>query len=373
MDRERPTVADPVLPAARPGVAAMDGYHSPQVGVDVRLNTNESPVPPPAAFTEAVAAAVAEQAWHRYPDRGARALRSALADAHGVRPGQVFAANGSNEVLQSLFLAYGGPGRAAAIFEPTYAMYAQIAGITGTAVVRGGRDADHRLVRDDVLGLVDAERPDLVFLCSPNNPTGTVDPLDLVSDVVEAAAGYGGLVVVDEAYGQFAEASAASLLADDRPMVVSRTFSKTWAMAGVRLGHLLAPEWCVAELEKVVLPYHLDSLKQAVGVLALVHAEAMADRVATLVAERDRLAAALADMAVTIWPSQANFVLFRPESRTGSDVWQALLDRSVLVRDFTAMPGVEGCLRVTVGTRHENDRFLDALREVLDHPSTEGD
>ena len=365
---------DPVLPTARPGVAAMEGYHSPQVDVDVRLNTNESPIPPPAAFTEAVAAAVADQPWHRYPDRGAVALRRALADGHGVDPGGVFAANGSNEVLQSLFLAYGGHGRSAAIFEPTYAMYAQIAGTTGTRVVRGTRGDDHRLDLGGVLALVDAERPDLVFLCSPNNPTGTVDPLDLVAEVVDAAAGYGGLVVVDEAYGQFAEASAATLLADDRPLVVSRTFSKTWAMAGVRLGYLLAPAWCVAELEKVALPYHLDSLKQAVGVLALGHADAMADRVATLVAERERLAAALADMAVTAWPSQANFVLFRPEARPGSEVWQALLDRSVLVRDFTTMPGVEGCLRVTVGTRRENDRFLDALREALDeNPSTEGD
>ena len=366
-------MVDPVLPAARPGVAAMEGYHSPQVEVAVRLNTNESPVPPPAAFTKAVAAVVGDQAWHRYPDRGATSLRAALAEGYGVEPGQVFAANGSNEVLQSLCLAYGGHGRSAAIFEPTYAMYAQIAGTTGTRVVRGGRDADHRLVRDGVLGLLAAERPDLVFLCSPNNPTGTVDPLELVVDVVEAAAGYGGMVVVDEAYGQFAEASAASQLADDRPLVVSRTFSKTWAMAGVRLGYLLAPRWCVSELEKVVLPYHLDSLKQAVGILALGHADAMADRVATLVAERERLATALADLPVTTWSSQANFLLFRPESRPGRVVWQALLDRSVLIRDFTTMPGIEGCLRVTVGTRTENDRFLDALREALENPSTEGD
>ena len=369
-----------VRPTAREGVVAMEGYHSPQMDVEVRLNTNESPVPPPEAFRVAAAAAVADVPWHRYPDRPATALRAALADAHGVDPAQVFAANGSNEVLQSLQLAYGGPGRSVAVFEPTYAMYAQIARTTGTGVIRGRRDADHRLVRDDVLALVADEQPTLVFLCSPNNPTGTVDPAGLVADVVDAAAGYGGLVVVDEAYGQFASTSTVDLLAEDRPLAVSRTFSKTWAMAGARLGFLVAPTWCVAELEKVALPYHLDALKQIVGVLALQHGAAMDDRVADLVGERGRVAAALADLRVTVWPSEANFILFRPEARSGGDVWRSLVDRSVLVRDFTAMAGIEGCLRVTIGTADENDRFLEALDQILawplgevsEEPATEG-
>ena len=365
-----------VRPVAREGVVAMEGYHSPQMDVDVRLNTNESPVAPPEAFRTAVADMVADVSWNRYPDRPATALRTALADAHGVAPEQVFAANGSNEVLQSLQLAYGGPGRCAAVFEPTYAMYAQIARTTGTGVLRGSRDVDHRLVADDVLSLVADQQPALVFLCSPNNPTGTVDPVELVTAVVDVAAGYGGLVVVDEAYGQFASTSAVDLLAEDRPLVVSRTFSKTWAMAGARLGYLLAPSWCVAELEKVVLPYHLDTLKQAVGVLALQHGAAMDDRVADLVAERTRVAAALDALPVTAWPSEANFILFRPEAgpgspsggRWGNDVWQALVDRSVLVRDFTTMAGIEGCLRVTIGTADENDRFIAALHEILGGP-----
>ncbi len=369
-----------VRPTASEGVVAMEDYHSPQIDVEVRLNTNESPVAPPEAFRAAVVAAVAEVSWHRYPDRAATALRAALADAHGVDPAQVFAANGSNEVLQSLQLAYGGPGRSAAVFEPTYAMYAQIARTTCTGVIRGRRDADHRLVRDDVLALVADEQPTLVFLCSPNNPTGTVDPPGLVADVVDVAAGYGGLVVVDEAYGQFASTSTVDLLAEDRPLAVSRTFSKTWAMAGVRLGFLLAPTWCVAELEKVALPYHLDALKQIVGVLALQHGAAMDDRVADLVGERGRVAAALADLRVTVWPSEANFILFRPEARSGGDVWRSLVDRSVLVRDFTAMAGIEGCLRVTIGTADENNRFLEALDQILawplgevsEEPATEG-
>ena len=364
-------VADFIRPVARDGVASMDGYHSPQMDVDVRLNTNESPVPPPDAFRRAVADRVVDVIWHRYPDRAATALRAALADAHEVAPAQVFAANGSNEVLQSLHLAYGGPGRSAAVFDPTYAMYAQIAKTIGTSVLRGTRDADHRLVRGEVLALLAEKQPALVHLCSPNNPTGTVDPIELVIEVVDVVAGYGGLVVVDEAYGQFASTSVAGLLAEDRPLVVSRTFSKTWAMAGARLGFLLAPTWCVAELEKVTLPYHLDALKQAVGILALEHGSTMDDRVAELVSERDRVATALSDLGVTSWPSEANFILFRPEARLGGEVWRSLVDRSVLVRNFTTMAGIEGCLRVTIGTADENDRFLQALTQILAGPPEE--
>jgi len=363
-----------VRPLPSAGVVAMAGYHSPQVEVDVRLNTNESPLPPPDDFVNEVASALKNQVWHRYPDRLAKELRQAIGEAHGLGPGSVFPANGSNEVLQSLHLAYGGYGRTTAVFDPTYAMYSQIASTTGTGLVRCPRGADHLLIRENSLRLLEDKRPDLVVLCSPNNPTGTVDPLDLVAEVVDVAASYGGLVVVDEAYGQFATESAISLLADDRPLVVSRTFSKTWAMAGVRLGYLLAPAWCVEDLDRVALPYHLDSLKQKIGVIALRHAGAMAERVSILIAERKRLLAGLARLPVTTWPSEANFVLFRTESRPSSEVWQALLDRSVLVRDFTDLPGTEGCLRVTVGTPDENNCFLEALREALDENSpTEGD
>ena len=373
-------MADFIRPVTRDGVASMDGYHSPQMDVDVRLNTNESPVPPPDAFRRAVADRAVDVVWHRYPDRAATALRTALADAHGVALAQVFAANGSNEVLQSLHLAYGGPGRSAAVFDPTYAMYAQIARAIGTSVLRGTRDSGHRLVRGEVLALLVEKQPALVHLCSPNNPTGTVDPIELVIEVVDVVAGYGGLVVVDEAYGQFASTSVAGLLAEDRPLVVSRTFSKTWAMAGARLGFLLAPTWCVAELEKVALPYHLDALKQAVGILALEHRSAMDERILELVGERDRVAAALSDLGVTSWPSEANFILFRPEARSGDEVWRSLVDHSVLVRNFTTMAGTEGCLRVSIGTADENDRFLQALTQILagsfeeatDRPATEG-
>ncbi len=358
-------VSEFLRPVSREALATMGSYHSPQLDVAVRLNTNESPFAPPQAFCEAVRNAVAGLQWHRYPNRQSTDLRTALAGAHGVSSGEVFAANGSNEVLQSLFLAYGGPGRNAVVFEPTYAMYSQIAHVTGTGVLRGSRDSDHRLVPNDVMKFVGEQQPELVFLCSPNNPTGTVDPVEMVAGVVDLAASYGGMVIVDEAYGQFTKTSAAELLAENLPLAVSRTFSKTWALAGIRLGYLLAPTWCVDDLEKVVLPYHLDVFKQTVGVLALEYEVEMEDRVADLVAERDRVAGALAGLPVTVWPSEANFILFRPEARSGAAVWQALLNRSVLVRDFTTMAGIEGCLRVTIGTVVENNRFLEALDEAL--------
>ena len=352
-------------PTARIQVASESGYHSPQLDVDVRLSTNESPFPPPPGFVEAVAEAARDVDWNRYPDRSAKRLRTALAERYGVATGQVFAANGSNEVLQSLLLAYGGAGRSVAVFEPTYAMYSQIARTTGTRLVQGRRATDFSLDSESARQLVLSERPDVVILCSPNSPTGTPAADGLVVDLEEAVGTYGGLLVVDEAYGEFAAEGAVDLVSEDRSVVVSRTFSKTWAMAGARLGYLIAPTWCVAELEKVALPYHLDALKLEIGVLALEYVDAMEERVEGIVAERDRVAAELARLPVTTWPSAANFILLRPESRPGVEVWQDLVDRSVLVRDFTTMPGLEGCLRVTMGSRVENDMFLDALREAL--------
>jgi histidinol-phosphate aminotransferase len=303
-------------------------------------------------------------AFHRYPDRAARELRTGIAELHGVSPDQVFVANGSNEVLQTLFLTYGGPGRAAALFAPTYAMHGQIAHLTSTSVVEGERGADFRLDLAEVERVVAEAAPTLTFVCSPNNPTGGAEPRPIVDAVLDLAP---ALVVVDEAYGQFSPWSAIELVADDRPLVVTRTYSKTWSMAGARLGYLIGPSPVVAELEQRVLPYHLDTLKQRAGLLALRYTDAMEERVAALVAERRRIVAGLDDLPVEQWPSDANFVLFRPLGRSGDDVWQALVDRSVLVRNCSTWghPRLVDCLRVTVGTPDEDDRFLSALTEVL--------
>ncbi len=356
-------MADRIAP--RDDIAMMDGYHSPQVQVDVRLNTNESPLPPPQAFLDAVAAAVEGTDWHRYPDRQATELRGRLAAQHGVAPGQVFVANGSNEVLQTLSLAYGGPGRSIAVFEPTYAMHSQIARITGATVATGFRGEDLALDLDEVRRIIAEARPAITYLCSPNNPTGMVETAETVTEVLGLVEDVGGLLVVDEAYGQFAPWSALELLSEDRSLVVTRTYSKTWSMAAARLGYLLGPTWVVDELEKVVLPYHLDALKQAAGTAALDFVDDMERRVSILTEERGRVDAALRDLPLEVWPSAANFILFRPTDADADDVWQALVDRSVLVRNCSSWPGLTGCLRVTIGTADEDDRFLTALREVL--------
>lgn len=343
----------------------MAGYHSPQLDVAVRLNTNEAPEPPPAAWEREVAAAVGDVDWHRYPDREAGALRDALGALHGVGRAQVFPANGSNEVLQTLLLAYGGHGRIAAMWEPTYALHSHISLLVGTEVAAGERTEDFRLDMDEVARVFAEARPSVAFLCSPNNPTGVVDDEADVRAVLDLARASGCLLVVDEAYGQFSPWSALSLVDEEEPLVVTRTFSKTWSMAAARLGYLVGPSWVVEQLDKTVLPYHLDALKQAAGVLALGHVADMDDRVARLVAERGRLVAALAELPVDVWPSGANFVLIRPQRADARAVWQGLVDRSVLVRDCSSWPRLAGCLRVTIGTPDEDDALLAALEEVL--------
>ena len=349
------------LPAPRPDLGLRDGYHSAQVDVEVRLNTNESPLPPPAGWVSALQAAVGTVDFHRYPDRGARELRAALAELHGVEPGQVFCANGSNEVLQSLMLAYGGPGRRALTFEPTYALHAHIAHLAGTEVRSEPRGDGFALDAAGVTAAVARHEPAVVFLCSPNNPTGGTD----APEVVEAALDGGGLVVVDEAYGQFAGRSALDRVGDGVPLVVTRTFSKTWSMAAVRLGYAIAPAPVVAMLERVALPYHLDAMTQLAGRLALDHVAEMEARVGLIVEQRERVVRGLAELPVVVWPSEANFVLIRPEAVPGAEVWRRLVERSVLVRDTSSWPGLEGCLRVTIGTADDNGRLLDALAEVL--------
>ena len=352
-------------PAPRESIALMQGYHSPQLDVEVRLNTNESPEPPPAEFREAFAEASRAVEWHRYPDRSATELRTRIGELYGVGPTRVFAANGSNEVLQTLLLTYGGAGRTAAVFEPTYALHSHLGRVTGTSVVTGERGPDFALDLGEVQRVVESHLPDVTFLCSPNNPTGVVDDPADVNDVCRLVSDTGGLLCVDEAYGQFSEQSTLSMLGDEVPLVVLRTYSKTWAMAGARLGYLVGPEWLVSELEKVVLPYHLDAMTQIAGILALDHLEVMQQRVRRLVAERQRLVAELTALGVEVWPSGANFVLFRPEKVSGEVVWQKLVDRSVLVRNCASWPRLDGCLRVTIGTPQEDDRFLEALSEVL--------
>ena len=353
-------------PERRADLSDLEGYHSPQVDVAVRLNTNESPYPPPPEFFEAWTAEVTGSAAHRYPDRAARALRRALGGFLGQPPERVFCANGSNEVLQTLLLTYGGPGRTALVFEPSYVLHGHIARITGTGVTSGERRPDFRLDPAEATRLVEELEPDVVFLTTPNNPTGLVEPKETVEALLEVIAGRAkpGLVVIDEAYAEFAPWSAMELVAEGVPLVVSRTYSKVWSMAAFRLGFCVAPAPIVADLEKVVLPYHLSVPTQAAGTVAVRFTDQMGARVQSIVTERERVAAALEALdGVEAFPSGANFILFR--TADGQATWEGLLAAGVLVRNFARWPRLDNCLRVTIGRPEENDAFLAALKEVL--------
>jgi histidinol-phosphate aminotransferase len=350
--------------APRDDLRELAGYHSPQLDVTVRLNTNESPFDPPAEFVEEWLDALRALAFNRYPDRAARDLRAALGEQLGQPVERLFCANGSNEVLQTLLLTYGGPGRRALVFEPTYALHSHIARITATEVVEAERLPGYHVDPDAAAQLMRAHRPSIVFVCSPNNPTGTVEARDTLDAIATTAGETGTLVVVDEAYGEFASWSAAELVDESRPIVVVRTYSKVWSMAALRLGFAIAPAWVVAECEKVVLPYSLSAPTQLAGVLALRHRDEMERRVTTLVAERERVAAALGGHPrVTVFESGANFLLLRYDG-DGHALWEALLARGVLVRDFSRWPRLDDCVRVTIGAPHENDAFLAAINEV---------
>jgi histidinol-phosphate aminotransferase len=351
------------IPQRRDDLVDLVGYHSAQVAAEVRLNTNESPFVPPPSFTADLEAAIERLALNRYPDRSAAELRDALGDLEGVDASRIFCANGSNEVLQSLLLAYGGPGRRVLVFEPSYALHAHIALVTGTQVVTRQRSEDFRISTEQIEAAVAETSPVITFLCSPNNPTGLSEPMANVRAALRAG---GGLVVVDEAYGQFAPTSAASLLDEEDAdrLIIVRTFSKTWALAGARLGYCVAAPEVVEACFSVCLPYHLSSLTQQAGLAALRYGDEMRRHVEQIIDERDRVLGALGDLDLELWPSEANFVLLRPRAVDAKAVWQGLLDRSVLVRDCSTWRSLEGCLRVTIGTPEENNRFLEALKEI---------
>jgi histidinol-phosphate aminotransferase len=339
-------------------------YGAPQIDVPVRLNTNENPYPPSPRLRQAVADAVAEVAasLNRYPDRDATELRKDLADylGHGLTAAQVWAANGSNEVIQQLLQAFGGPGRLALGFEPGYAMHPLIARVTCTGWAAADRDQDFGLDPRRAARAIADRAPDLVFLTSPNNPTGTSAPLELIEAVCDAAP---GLVVIDEAYAEFAREgtpSALTLLPRYPHLVVTRTMSKAFAMAGARIGYLAAAPDVISKLLLVRLPYHLSAVTQAVARTALAQAAEPLATVTLLRTERDGLVAWLRKRGLTVADSDANFVLFG-EFDDRHAVWQRLLDHGVLVREV----GPPRWLRVTVGTPAEMAAFRSALDEVL--------
>ncbi len=358
------------FPPLREELRGIEPYGAPQLDVPVQLNVNENPYGPSQAVVDDIAASVAAAAstLNRYPDREFAELRAALAaylntsGGHGIVPEQVWAANGSNEVMLQLLQAFGGPGRTAVSFAPTYSMYPEYARDAMTGWVVGRRETDFSLDLDAARDLIREHRPAVVLLPSPNNPTGTALPPEAVGLLCREAGD--GIVVVDEAYGEFRRAgtpSALELLPEHRNLVVSRTMSKAFALAGARLGYLAAaPEICDA-IRVVRLPYHLSAVTQATALAALRHAPELLGRVDDLRAERDETVGWLREQGLEVADSDANFALFGRFADRHA-VWQGLLDRGVLIRET----GPDGWLRVSIGTAEEMQAFKQALTEVME-------
>jgi histidinol-phosphate aminotransferase len=341
-------------------------YGAPQLDVPYRLNTNENPYPPPP---ELIADIVRETATvgatlHRYPDRDAMALRTDLAAYLTASTGvalttqNLWAANGSNEVLQQILQCFGGPGRTALGFEPSYSMHPIIAAGTRTNWAPTPRRPDFSLDTEQAAKVIAERRPDVTFVTSPNNPTGQSVPFADLRQLIEAAP---GIVVLDEAYAEFSPQPSAVELIVEFPakLIVTRTMSKAFAFAGGRLGYLAAAPAVVDALQLVRLPYHLAALTQAAARAALSHADATLGSVAKLAAERDRVAVALAELGFEVVPSDANFILFGRFDDAPA-AWKAYLAEDVLIRDV----GIPQYLRVSIGTPEENDAFLAASKEI---------
>ena len=342
-------------------------YGAPQIDVPVLLNVNENTFGVPLDAKEAILSAVAAEldGLNRYPDREFTVLRQELATylGHGLSEANLWAANGSNEVLQQLLQAFGGPGRTAIGFPPTYSMYPLLASGTGTGYIAGVRAADYSLSAQSAADQVRLHAPNVVFLCSPNNPTGTALGLDVVKAVYEAGEASQAIVIVDEAYAEFSQSGTASALSllEGRPrLVVSRTMSKAFALAGARLGYLASAPEVTDALRLVRLPYHLSAITQATAVAALRNSTSLLANIEAIKVQRDRIVNELTALGLTPAPSDSNFVFFGGLENPHA-VWEALLAAGVLIRDV----GIAGHLRVTAGTEAETTAFLTGLRACL--------
>ena len=342
-------------------------YGAPQLDVPVRLNTNENPHPPTKALVDDVTASVAAVAGelHRYPDRDAVALRTELAEYMSGQTGtplsveNLWAANGSNEILQQLLQAFGGPGRSAIGFVPSYSMHPIISDGTQTAWLVANRGEDFSLDADIAVQAIEEHNPDIVFVASPNNPSGQSVSLDTLSRLLDAMTK--GVLILDEAYGEFSSQPSAVTLLDEYPtkLVVTRTMSKAFAFAGGRLGYLIAAPAVIDAMLLVRLPYHLSSVTQASARAALRHADDTLASVDTLIAERIRVSEALTGMGFRVIASDANFIMFG-EFADAPATWQRYLDEGVLIRDV----GIPGYLRATIGLADENDALLEASARI---------
>jgi histidinol-phosphate aminotransferase len=349
----------------RQNLRELSPYGAPQLPADAVMNTNENPYAPSPALAEAIAKRVSEVALtlNRYPDRDAVTLRSKLADfinhlsGTHVTTKNIWAANGSNEIIQSLFMAFG--GGPALGFTPSYSMHPLIAKVTQVQWLNGNRREDFSLDIDSAIAQIQREKPALTFITTPNNPTGSAVS---VEEIEKIAKNTSGLLVVDEAYAEFSEESSAVSLIEKYPhVVVIRTMSKAFAFAGVRLGYLVADPAVIEAMFLVRLPYHLSALTQAAAEVALDFKGELLGTVAQLRSDRDRLAQQLTEMGLKVIPSASNFLLFSGFDMPATQLWQAMLDRGVLIRDV----GLLGYLRVTIGNEAENKKFIATLSACL--------
>ncbi|CAN5592655.1 histidinol-phosphate transaminase [soil metagenome] len=347
----------------RDDLRGLSPYGAPQIDVRIQLNVNENTHSIPEAVATDIVTALAKAVLgvNRYPDREFTELRERLADylGHGLTEANIWAANGSNEVLQHILQAFGGPGRSVLGFPPTYSMHSIIASATGTTWISADRDENYEISPATAAAAIEKFQPDLVFLCSPNNPTGTTLSLDTIAAAYDATD---GIVVVDEAYAEFAPdgtASALTLLEGRDRLIVSRTMSKAFAFAGVRLGYLAADPAITDALRLVRLPYHLSALTQAAANAALAHSAEMLAMVDDIRVQRDRLLVELPKLGFPTWPSGANFVLFGGVEDTHA-VFEALLEQQIIIRDL----GIPNHMRVTAGTKAETTAFLTAMAQL---------
>lgn len=355
----------------REELKGQEPYGAPQLSVRSMLNVNETTYDVPSDVVDAIAKEVrsAAETLNRYPDREFTALRQKLADYLGaesgayVTAGQIWAGNGSNEVMQHVLQAFAGPGRTVMAFPPTYSMYPLYARGVYSEYIAGTRNADFTQTPEDVAAQIRKRRPHVVILCSPNNPTGTALSLEVVEAAYQAALESETMLIVDEAYGEFRQPgtpSALTMLSDRSRLIVTRTMSKAFALAGGRLGYLAAAPEVTDALRLVRLPYHLSAVTQAAACAALDHAETLMTNVERIKTQRDRLVAELTEMGLRPYPSDANFVLFGGLDNAHA-AWQHLLDDGILIREIS----IPGHLRVTAGTEAETTDFLNSLRGYL--------
>lgn len=347
----------------RAALADLVGYEAADVRADVVLSANENPHNLPGELLDRLADRVrGDIQFNRYPDPLSGHLRSLIAEANGLEAGNVLMGNGGDEIILDLLLAWGGAGRTIANMPPTFAMYGIDARITGTDLVEIPRMADFQVDADALLAEAGSGRADIIVISNPNNPTGTMTPEQLLIDVLNATD---ALVLVDEAYFEFSRTTMRPHMSRHANLAILRTFSKAFSFAGLRAGYLLAHEDVISELTKVRQPYSVNRFTQVAAALAFRDRMVFEAGVRDTMRTRDRLVHGLGAIPdIEVFPSEANFVLFRVEH--ASAVWRDLLhDHSVLVRDFSRTPGLADCLRVTVGTDDEIDRFLGAMDEIM--------